>query len=411
MVPRTLPALLLLLASVVTATAAPPPASPLVIGFLGDVSGPVGFWNAPRLAGIQDAIEYVNNERGGVAGRPLALEWRDHRSDAGLAEKYYRELKDKTFHVWHTCGTGEQQMLKPLMEQDQEKVFFTCSTSPGVVYPAGNVFGTGPYYPDQFGAFIDWLATIWKKEGHTRPPKVALLTYKSGYGRAFLTDESLAYAKKRGVELLEVRYIPFVTTAPLPLLQQAKKDGADWVYGLYLWQTIPPYLVANREHKLGLRFAVANFTVDDVLIAQAGQASEGVIGISSWTLPSEETPGIKLVHDYLKKKRRAVEDRASSYYLGWMNVLQTERAIRETFERVKGWDKVDAAALRATMEKWRDVDIFGLGHLNFSADQRTTRRIRLVEVKKGRWVPISDWFDAPNLAPPAEPRRPAAPHH
>ena len=34
------------------------------IAFLGDLTGPLGFWNAPRLVGIQDAIEYLNKTYG-----------------------------------------------------------------------------------------------------------------------------------------------------------------------------------------------------------------------------------------------------------------------------------------------------------------------------------------------------------
>ncbi len=30
------------------------------LAFLGDLTGGLGFWNAPRLVGIQDAIEYMN---------------------------------------------------------------------------------------------------------------------------------------------------------------------------------------------------------------------------------------------------------------------------------------------------------------------------------------------------------------
>ena len=40
----------------------------ITVAFLGDLSGPVGFWNAPRLVGIQDAIDYFNKKTGGIAG-------------------------------------------------------------------------------------------------------------------------------------------------------------------------------------------------------------------------------------------------------------------------------------------------------------------------------------------------------
>ena len=42
------------------------------IAFLGDLTGPLGFWNAPRLVGIQDAIEYLNKTYGGIEGRKVA---------------------------------------------------------------------------------------------------------------------------------------------------------------------------------------------------------------------------------------------------------------------------------------------------------------------------------------------------
>jgi len=369
------------------------------VAFLGDLSGPVGFWNAPRLVGIQDAIDYFNEKMGGIAGRKVKLSWVDHKSDVALAEKGYRKLKSEHALIWHTCGTGEQQLLKPLYEVDKSQIIFTCSTSPGVIYPVGHVFGTAPYYPNQFGAFVDWLVETWDREKVGRMPRIAFMTYNSGYGRACITPESLAYARSKGVEIVDTIYIPFVTTDPLTPLTKAKKAGADWVIGQWLWQTVPPYLIANNKYKLGLKFCVTSFGVDQVMIQKAGKAAEGLTGITSWYLPGEGTPGVKQVNEVIHKKRRRPEDRGSSYFLGWMNMWQTKMALEQTLERVKEWKEVTPHEIMITLEKWNDIDINGLGRLSYSPTDRGADIIRIVQVKGGHWTAVTDWRKSPNLVP------------
>lgn len=395
------------------ASGAPEPAAAesrddLPVVFLGDVSGPVGFWNAPRLVGIQDAIDYLNENTGGIAGRQIRLTWIDHKSDVALAERGYRELLGKKALIWHTCGTGEQQLLKPLYEKDASQVIFTCSTSPGVIYPVGHVFGTAPYYPEQFGAFMDWLVETWDEKAAGRMPRVAILTYNSGYGRACITDESLEYARSKRIEIVGVTYIPFVTTDPLTPLLKAKEAGADWVFGQWLWQTVPPYLIANKEHNLGLKFCVTSFGVDQVMVEKGGDAAEGLTGVTSWYLPDESTPGVNMVNEALRRKSRRPEDRGTSYYLGWMNMWQTKMAIEQTLERVKDWSKVTPNEIVATLEQWNDMDVNGLGRLHYSPRARGADMIRIVQVKAGKWRAATDWRKCPVLVPPTWLQTPAA---
>ncbi len=371
----------------------------LNIGFLGDVSGPIGFWNAPRLVGIQDAIEYVNNEMGGVRGKKLKLDWRDQKSDAGLHLKYYNEMKANTYLIMHTCGTGEQQMAKPFYERDKSKIFLTCSMSPGVLYPVGHVFGTGLYYPDQFGAFFDWVAENWNYQKEKRNPRVAFMTYNNAIGRVCLEPEVLAYAEKRRVDIVDTIFIPFITIDPLTPLLQAKEAGADWLAGMYLWQTLPPYLKANKEYKLGLKFFVSNMAVDDVIVSDSGEAAEGLTGVTSWTLTSEVTTGMEIINRTIKKKNRKSEDRGISYILGWMNIMQTKLALEETLTRVKSWDKVTVPEIMLTLESWTDKDILGLAKFTYSPTHRGPSKARMVQVENGQWKVIKDWFSATSLVP------------
>jgi len=377
------------------------------VGFLGDLTGPLGFWNAPRLVGIQDAIEYINEKHGGIAGRPIFLEWADTKSKIDIATSAYERLKEKGFPVWHTCGTGEQQILKARYEADRSQVVYTCSTSPNVIYPAGYAFGTAAYYPDLWGAFFDWVVENWDAKKMGRGPKVAIVTYESGYGKACITDELFEYAKQKGVDIVETIFVPFVTVDAVTPLMKAKKAGADWIIGQLIYQSVPPYLNANHKMKLGLKFAVNTFGVDDVMIYNSTpqEAAMDLYGVTNWNLSWEDTPGLKIIRETWEKKNRRPEDRGASYILGWMNTWQTKRVVEETLKRVGSFDKVTAAEVRKTSEGWGDVDVNGLGFLTYGKELRGTSNVRIAKVDKVkvdgkdviRWNYLTGWRKAPVL--------------
>jgi ABC-type branched-subunit amino acid transport system substrate-binding protein len=377
------------------------------IAFLGDLTGPLGFWNAPRLVGIQDAMEYINQNQDGIAGREIYLDWVDSQSKIDMATSGYERLKAKGYLVWHTCGTGEQQMLKARYEDDRSQVLYTCSASPGVMYPPGYVFGTDAYFPDKWGLFVDWLVQNWDFKKMGRKPRIAVLTYPSGLGKAILAEEFLNYAKEKGVEIVETVFIPFVTVDAATPLMKAKKAGADWCIGMWLYQTVPPYLNENYKQKLGLKFAIT--LVEDVVVANANpkEAAIGLVGLSNWTMTWEDTEGIKIIRQTWEKKNRRPEDRGASYILGWMNTWQTKMVVEQTLKKVGKWEKVTAAEIRKTTESWGKFDIMGLGRVDYGKNKRGVGIQRVCEVKKVkvggqdviRWEYASDWMSAPHLVP------------
>lgn len=379
------------------------------IGFLGDLTGPLGFWNAPRLVGIQDAIEYMNKTFGGIGGREVFLDWEDTKSKIDIATSAYERLRAKGYPIWHTCGTGEQQILKQRYEADRSQCIYTCSTSPNVIYPPGYCFGTAAYYPDEWGFFVDWVVKNWDFKKMGRPPRLAILTYGSGYGKACITDEFMNYAKSKGAEIVDTIFVPFVTVDATTPLMKAKKAGADWCIGQWIYQTVPPYLSTNYKMKLGLKFAVNTFGVDDVMIYNSTppEAAIGLTGITNWRLSWEDTPGLKIIRKVWEEKNRRPEDRGASYILGWMNTWQTKRLIEETLARVGSWDKLTAKEVRITSESWGDVDVNGLGSLTYGKNLRGTSDVRIAQVKKVkvdgkdviRWEYVTGWQKAPFLVP------------
>jgi ABC-type branched-subunit amino acid transport system substrate-binding protein len=381
----------------------------LGIAFMGDLTGPLGFWNAPRLVGLQDAMEYVNETYGGIGGREVYLDWVDTKSKIDIATSGYERLMSKGYLVWHTCGTGEQQMLKARYEEDRSQIYYTCSCSPNVIYPAGYVFGTCVYYPSEFGAFADWLVENWDYKKMGRNPRVAIMTYGSGLGKVAEAPELLNYYKKKGIDIVTRMYVPFVTVDAVTPLMKAKKAGADWITGIMIYQTVPPYLNANYKMKLGLKFWMITGGVDPVIInlSKPKEAALAMTGSTNWVLTWEDKPLMNIMRKVWEKKNRRPEDRGTSAILGWMNMMQTKAVYEDTLKRVGTWDKITAVELRKTSESWEDLDVGGLGKVSYSKKKRGVQVVRIAKVMKVkvngkdviRWEYIGGWRKVPSMIP------------
>jgi ABC-type branched-subunit amino acid transport system substrate-binding protein len=374
------------------------------VGFLADLSGTLGFWNAPRLVGATGAYEWICKHEYGIAGRRPILRWYDHKSSASEAKAGYAKLRLK-YIVNHSCGTGEQQMLKPNYDPDKF-LTLTCSLSPNVMYPVGYAFGMGPYFPSQYAAFIDYITKDWDYKKMGRGPRVAYITYPSGYGRAFITTEAEAYAKKKGVEKVADIATPWAPPDPESMLAAAKQAGAEFVFTNAMYATMGPLLKANYEGKYGLQFCVNNLSLDDATISRAGKTgdkwnAEGLLGGANISLPDDPGKGMDLLRKYWEEHFVKPEDRCASYIQAWLEAFTWKEAIEQTLVRVKSWDKVTSREVRLTLEgpDWDGRNIRDMITYNFSPTSREPLVVRIAEVKGGKWIPVTSNFNVPQLVP------------
>lgn len=375
------------------------------VGFLADVSGVLGFWNAPRLMGAVAAYEWVCHNEYGIAGRRAKIHWYDHKSSATEATAGYNKLRTK-YIANHSCGTGEQQMLKPRYGPDKF-LTLTCSCSPNVIYPVGYPFGISPFLPNQYGAFCKYISETWDYEAKG-PPKMAYLTYASGYGRAFIIDQSEAYAKSLGIEKVCDISIPWAPADPESILAAAKAKGATHVFTNGLYATMGPMLRGNAEGGFNLQWCVNSFCIDEATIALSGTHPEtgkcnadGVLGCCNLPLPTDRTEGMDLINEYWDEHHVKPEDRSASYIQAWLETFIYKAAIEETLVRVGSWDKVDAREIRLTLESpdyWMR-DFRGLATVRYGPSNRDPGLLRLVTVENGKWKGFTDWFEPESLVP------------
>ncbi|HEX76574.1 MAG TPA: ABC transporter substrate-binding protein [Dehalococcoidia bacterium] len=370
------------------------------VGFLADCSGPIGFWNAPRLMGADACYAWLCSNEYGIAGRRPILDWYDHKSNATEATAGYNKLRQK--YPWnHYCGTGEWQMLKPRVDPDQFMAM-GCTTASNTVYPVGYLFGIAIYYPDQYCTFLKWLNENWDYAGKGRNPRVAYLTYGSGYGRDFINDQTAALAKELKVDVVDDIPLPFAVADPDSIVAALVKCKADYAYGQGLYASLPPVIKTSYAKGYDIKFCVNTFGIDEAIITLTGpEAAEGrILGINNLVLPTESSEGMDLLKEYWDKHFVKPADRCCPYIQAWAEGFAAKECIETTLQRVGSWDKITSREIRLTLETWNDKNIRGMVTFNYSPTTRGVGKARVVEVRNGKWTPTVDWFDVPISAPP-----------
>ena len=88
------------------------------------------------------------------------------------------------------------------------------------------------------------------------------------------------------------------------------------------------------------------------------------------------------------------------YYLGWLNdcMLLCE-GVKAAVKKV-GAENLDGAAIISATESLGDVDLGCVPKFNMSPGKRHgSDLMRVIQIKGGKVVPISDWIGMPDLLP------------
>lgn len=364
------------------------------LAMIADMSGPYAPIVGPAYVSFKDACQYANEELGGIKGVRIEPICRDSGGKVDVALSHYmeiREMNPKPLMMSSTVS-GEAEAMRVRFIEDQIPALVVASDA--ALYPQGYSFGWYVAYSDEFGFFIDWLAKNWKKSGR---PRVAILTWDSTYGRAILTDETLAYAKKKvdivAVELFGLRDMDVSTQ-----LVRIRDKKADWIYTNTAGHG--PVVIAKSMHELKYKVNFAGgLGLDESCIYVGGKVMEGAYSVYPYTSWSEEeVEGIKLMNKYYKMNHRKGTDKTLMAYLSWVYVLMARQVIGEIVEEA-GWGAVNGPAIKAKLENLKDFRGLGLCYFSYTPKKRTPTKARIVQIRGGKMVSVTGWSDAPDLMP------------
>jgi len=304
----------------------------------------------------------------------------------------YREMDPKPFMIYGVLsGLGEA--LKERMNEDRIPGMWVCSTE--VVYPSMYIFGAYPTYADLCGTFIDWLAATWKE---SRPPRLAFLTWDTTYGKAVLYDEVRAYAKEKGVEIVAEELFGVRDVDVSSQLTRIRAQKPDWIYTNTAGGG--PVLVAKAAQEMGLQAKIAgSIGLDDSCLYINRSVFEGAVTVHPFANWSEtDNKGIQLMNKYIEKNKRKPEYRTIMYPMGFTGVLVLKEVVEKIVDQ-QGWDKVDGPNIKAGMEKVQNFNPHDLAVFSYDPKRHSPNMARVFQVQGGKWVPITDMQQCPDLRP------------
>lgn len=390
----------------------PPAAKPdkVILHHFGDLSGPYAGITAPIVTGMRDYIDSYNAEYGGIDGVPIAEMFRDTGGKLDAALAAYAAFKESEPYPIFVMlyGSAEAEALKERFVEDK---IFCFSNSPSVkaLYPPGYEFSTIPGYSDSMGAFVDWVTGVWaKKTG--QPVKMAILTWDNPYGKAIMVDETLNYAKSKGIDIVYEGTFGLREVDASTQMAAIKAAGANWVYDNTLAHG--PKVVHGAAAAMGMlnkdlydttpgmiHRATGPWGMDESSAMLSGELADGLVGprsMASWAMTDVDS--VKKVIAVADQKNRDARERVMGYLGMFPMIYTTSHCIGEAVKEV-GWDQLDGSALRDQFAKLKDFDAMGMTFYTFSMDKPEPRKTRIFQVQAEKLLPISDWVTCPDLRP------------
>jgi branched-chain amino acid transport system substrate-binding protein len=396
-------AIVLLVLPILGCNNSQPPAAgkELKVGFITPSTGAAAEKGAPMGHGNLDAIEYINNELGGVAGYKIKALWYDSAYDAAKITTLTKKLMDDGALMFTVASSKE---MAAAMEIANRAEFPGMATfpAPNLYRPPAHIYGQMPDYGDAWAAFASYyVKNIWKGNGK---PKMALhlLNNSTGYGAR---DAAKALADQIGVEIVATEEHAATTASEMESLTRIKSKNPDIIY---ISSTPAPTAVIIRNARdLGLFPKVpiasgqAGFTKALIDIAGA-DVVEGVYGLFPTVTWDENVPGLAKAVEYVKKNN-AKDYGNADYLTSWAASLVVAEALKLAVQN-SGYDtlaKGDVVAWRAMekngIQKLKDYKVAELhGPVSYTpGDNRLDKSMRLYSIKGGKIVPLTSWFEAP----------------
>ncbi len=354
----------------------------VLIGAGLDLTGAVANWGVNIKAGMESVFNRVN-EAGGVHGRKIKLIAYDHVYQPPKAVTNAKRLveRDKVFVMMGHLGTPTTKAIKEYLEEKQVPDIFPSTAASMWVTSGKWHVGDLATYADQTWMIIDYLV----KERKIR--KIASFYQDDEYGldghlagKARLKQHDLAYT-------IEVDY----KRADIDFSSQAaklKESGAEAVILQAVYRE-PPRL-AEQCHAIGYYplFIGPSPIVVDKTIELGGKHVDGMMGVEVYPLPTEPGPFLDLYRADMKKY-------FPNLALDTTNLYGYQKAALFVEAMQRACRNLTRASVLKAIESIKDWDPgWGLKY-GYGGDNRRgmSNAGRLVIVKDGKWVKVSEWTE------------------
>jgi branched-chain amino acid transport system substrate-binding protein len=384
MITRSIALLLLLIVTLSARRAVAEPGvsdSEIVLGGSNSFSGPLAFTGEQITKFGVDLYFRVVNDAGGIHGRKVRTVYYDdgYRPQDAVANTKKLVEQDRIFAIVIPQGSPPVVATLEYLEANKVPLLFPYQSSP--VTRARRYVFQGMTLSDRSSKMmVDYLA------GPRKYKKFAALYQDDEYGKSFLT----AFEKDLGRFGLKLAAAESVKRGVTDVSAQIAKLQAAKPEVTFLVLVPGPAAQALRERqKIGWTDTLMVSTgplTDERYLALAGEAADGVEGLSLWPDPvTSELSGVKLYRAYMQKyfpKNEANRYSLAGYFAGMLFTEAAKRAGRD----------LTRESLIVALESVKGFESGLLPPLTIGPDHETQKQGFWVRVENGRFKPLTDWL-------------------
>jgi ABC-type branched-subunit amino acid transport system substrate-binding protein len=353
----------------------------ILIGGSNSFSGPLAFTGEQITKFGVDLYFKVVNDAGGIHGRTVRTIFYDdgYRPQDAVANTKKLVEQDRIFAAIIPQGSPPVVATLDYLEENKVPLLFPYQSSP-VTRGKRYVFQGMTLSDRSSKMMIDYLA------GQRKLKKFAALYQDDEYGKSFLT----AFEKdlgRFGLKLVAAESVKRGVTdvsAQIAKLQAAKPE----VTFLVLVPGPGAQALIERQ-KIGWTGTLMVSTgplTDERYLALAGDAAEGVEGLSLWPDPLlSDLAGVKRYREHMQKyfpKNEPNRYSIAGYFAAMLFAEGATRAGRN----------LTRESLIVALESLKGYESGILPPLTISADHETQKQGFWVRVEKGRFKPLTDWL-------------------
>ena len=371
-------------ASVIAADSPGVSKTELTIATIQDLSGPVAAYGKQTRNGMQMRLDEIN-EKGGINGRKLKLLIEDNGYDPKKALLAAQKLvsNDEVFAILGHIGTAANMAAMPIQFEKNVINFFPLTGSRDMFEPPDRLKLAffAPYF-DQMRIVVPQLV----KQKNLK--RVGIIYQDDEYGLEVLRGTEAAL-KALNMPLAEKTSFKRGATDFSSQIAKLKAANCDFVIlGTIIRETVG---AVGEARKTGFNpeFLGPSAMYTHLIHALGGKAVEGVYGIHA------------MGHPYLDHTSEAVR--------GWATKYKTKFSEDPTVFSTYGYFIMDVFAkavekaganlstdtfISAMETTTFPPDMFGGPGCKISKTERLcTSKVRLAQIRNGRWESISDYFD------------------
>ena len=363
-------------------------AQPIKVGAVINLTGPASTWGQFHAKGHRDYVNYVNDVKGGIAGRKIDLEIVDHAFKVPEGVKFVKKFCEEKKDMIATWDAGTGIQIKPII-QEYKIPTINYSTFQGLLKaPIDYIYiPFGSYILDSY-AVLEYIRSIHKGKD---APKVGLLTYSSVYGRS-IHDPSKEYASKNNINIVTIEEFPPATVDLTTEMLRLKSKGAEYVFVQILPAAVITALKAadKVDYKVPF-FGTWTATDPDFFKLGKGLIRDRLFMQFCGVLPQDKTPGIEILQK-LWAKYKTVDKFETSYWEGVVVAMIQERAIH----RAAGLFKtINAENINKAMETFKNEDFGGLvpNTTYTKTDHQGSFKGRIVKINEdATYAPMTNFY-------------------